>query len=213
MSKVKTFRASEKTQELLSELVDSGEFRSEGDVIQTAIKALYILEKLNEKDKKKFPLYSIFSMYRNSISIVELYRIVEQYSIVEPILYSTNSKKHEKKVEEPKKKNESYQQVSITEKVKRAMPYGDEFENAWISWRRYFKRRHGDHMTPDQELAQLKRITEHCTSEKEAVHSINYSITQNYAGIHFERNSKKAKPRTVFDRDKAEAVIRKKFRD
>jgi hypothetical protein len=177
------FREKKSTEEALTELQEMTGITNRSELVERSILMAVILGKLDEENFKKNLLYS--SLYRNN-TLVEVLTSIGIYPTKDYTKYSStkySSKKHEEFSVIPNKTEESYQQITLSDKVKTAMPFGEQFAEAWLGWRRHVKHRTRTHLTPDQELAQFKRITDNCKTEEEAVNIINTSIAQNYAGL------------------------------
>jgi hypothetical protein len=87
----------------------------------------------------------------------------------------------------PNDSEESYQQPWVSDQVKRAMPYGEEFARVWSAWLGV-NRDKGMPIITTVQLTQLKKIVETCGDDEEkALALISFSIENNYKGLIYER--------------------------
>ena len=207
----KEIRLKDSTVEALAELRGTLGIANDTELIELCVVCMATIGKLKEGKKKKVSLfdlfnsivYKVYSMYRGS----DIKSIVESIEVV--INSTTISKKEGLLVEIPNKKEESYQQTIFThDRVKDAMPYGEEFGKAWINWRVYLREAFNLHPPVQSQLAQLKELND-LKDERRAIETINQSIKNNYRGLF--PGKQQGRKGTSLDADKARSIINKKF--
>ena len=207
MSKRKEIRLKELSVNSLSVLRDISGIENDSRLIELALIHLAIIGKQHPGDVRTILASSnnYISLGLSSIDSIILTRL--DSSNLGSEFY--NSKKYESESDNPKKKEESFQQsIFLHEKVKDVMPYGSHFESWWIRWRGHLRDSFNFHPTKETEQAQLKILSD-LQDEERAIKTIQQSITNGWKGLFPDKLQ--GKKGTTFSRDKAKDAFTKRF--